>query len=1035
MTEMTLQRTSSYSDFLDRPLWATLGLDWEKMLYIILILLALLTRFYNLGARVISHDESLHTFYSWELSKGKGFVHTPLMHGPMQFHALALTYTLLGASDFTARVPAAICGVVAVGLMYFFRKWLGRAGALLAALFFLISPYLLYYTRYAREDPYTFVFQLVMALALFYYMETRADRYLYLLAAATSLLCTTKEISFFNIAIWLFFLGLIYLRDMFTAEWPEQGYKRFFGFMLMGALVSSVVAGGLFWYGRYSAWAQANAPIKVEGDVAVAPPSNPYLDGMAIAVGVVGLFLALAALFSVLSFRNKLRDYPAFNLLIVLFTFVFPQLASLPVKLILKADPLNYQPEGLLTTATMFVPMFLLAAAVGLAWDWKRWLIAAGIFYGIYVPLYTTMFTNGGGFFTGMVGSLGYWLDQQDVQRGSQPWYYYILVQVPVYEFLPALGSLLAVGVGFWRWVTAADVPEDMPVEAARQAVRRRPASVPDGLPLPEPAGGGANTLSAPQAAEAKFPAVLFIGYWVDMALPMVLLAGWGFGQIVQAIDVQNFRLNRGWIALLLVPMTLYAALYAAYRLWFSGAPPFQGNSLDQLQATMSFLFAFAIAAGGGLGIYFVGRSLGWRQLGVITATLCGVGLVLLTARAAFYANYINYDDQTEFINYASGAPGVKTVMAQVEEISKRTTDGMGIRVAYDDDVSWPITWYMRDFTGQVYYGGSPSRETFQDTPVVIAGDNNWAKVEPLLGNRYYTFEYIRMWWPMQEYFGLDKENGWERIWNAIRDPAYREAVFDIWFFRDYKKYGELTNVDYSLSRWPVADRMRFYIRKDIAAQLWPLGIGPSTTEGVAADPYAVNKISLAADTMWGSQGTGDGQFNSPRAVAIGPDGAVYVADTRGNRIEKFTADGKFIKAWGSFGTIENNTAVAGAFNEIWGLAIDSEGFVYASDTWNHRIQKFTSEGEFVTTWGTFGLADAGLSAMWGPRGVAVDSEDNVYVADTGNKRILVFDSQGNPLRQIGTGGALEGQLDEPTDMAIAPDGRIFVADTWNQRV
>jgi DNA-binding beta-propeller fold protein YncE len=161
----------------------------------------------------------------------------------------------------------------------------------------------------------------------------------------------------------------------------------------------------------------------------------------------------------------------------------------------------------------------------------------------------------------------------------------------------------------------------------------------------------------------------------------------------------------------------------------------------------------------------------------------------------------------------------------------------------------------------------------------------------------------------------------------------------------------------------------------------------------------------------------------------------MYVADTRGNRIEKFSADGQFIKAWGTLGKIEDNTSGNGTFNEIWGIAVDSKGFVYATDTWNHRIEKFTADGEFVKAWGVFGLTDAGLNAMWGPRGLTIDKQDNVYVADTGNKRILVFDQDGKPLRQIGAAGALEGQLDEPTDIAVSDDGRIFVADTWNQRV
>ncbi|MEK7311088.1 MAG: SMP-30/gluconolactonase/LRE family protein, partial [Chloroflexota bacterium] len=618
---------------------------------------------------------------------------------------------------------------------------------------------------------------------------------------------------------------------------------------------------------------------------------------------------------------------------------------------------------------------------------------------------------------------------------------FYLLVQVPIYEFLPAIGSVLAAGLGIWRWITAEDEGADQGQEPDAKNEERRAYR---------------STLYAPRST--RFPAALFLGYWillafaaytyagekmpwltVHMTLPMVLLAGYGFGQIVEAIDWQNFRANQGWSALLVAPLTAYGVVFAIFKL-LGATPPFQGNELNQLQATMSFLLAAAVSIGGGVGVYYGGRTLGWRQLGLVSAMLAGVGLVLLTARAAFYASYINYDSQTEFINYASGAPGVKTVLAQVEEISRRTTDGLGIRVAYDDDVSWPVTWYMRDYTGQVFYGGEPSKEVFQDTPLIIAGDNNWSKVEPLLGNRYYTFEFIRMWWPMQEYFGLDKKpnpdktrppEGTDRIWNALKDPKYREAIFDIWFFRDYKKYGELTSVDYSLSHWPVSDRMRFYIRKDVAAQLWPLGVGPAAVK----DPYSDNKITLAADLVWGAQGIGDGQFTAPRAVAVGPDGSVYVADTGGSRIEKFTPDGQFLKAWGGPGKIEDNTALPGTFSEIWGLAVDSDGFVYAADTWNHRIQKFTADGEFVTLWGEFGLTESGLNAMWGPRGLAVDAGGNVYVADTGNKRILVFDRDGNPLRQIGQGGVLDGELDEPTSVAVSPDGRVFVADTWNQRV
>ncbi len=66
-------------------------LNWEKTLYVIIIVLALATRLWGLGDRVQSHDESIHTKYSWNLYSGRGFQHQPLMHGPLLFHATALS--------------------------------------------------------------------------------------------------------------------------------------------------------------------------------------------------------------------------------------------------------------------------------------------------------------------------------------------------------------------------------------------------------------------------------------------------------------------------------------------------------------------------------------------------------------------------------------------------------------------------------------------------------------------------------------------------------------------------------------------------------------------------------------------------------------------------------------------------------------------------------------------------------------------------------------------------------------------------------
>ena len=112
----------------------------------------------------------------------------------------------------------------------------------------------------------------------------------------------------------------------------------------------------------------------------------------------------------------------------------------------------------------------------------------------------------------------------------------------------------------------------------------------------------------------------------------------------------------------------------------------------------------------------------------------------------------------------------------------------------------------------------------------------------------------------------------------------------------------------------------------------------------------------------------------------------------------------------------------------------DPDGSVYVADTWNHRIQKFTSSGKFVTMWGFSGQAEK-PDAFWGPRAVTVDANGRVYVVDTGNKRVVIFDSDGNYLTQFGTTGFDAGQFDEPVGIDVDQAGRVYVADTWNQRI
>ncbi|MBA3644491.1 MAG: TIGR03663 family protein, partial [Chloroflexia bacterium] len=89
----------------------------EGVLWILLIVAAAITRFWDLGSRALHHDETIHTYYSWGLYSGEApYVHNPLSHGPFLFHANAVVYFLFGASDATSRFLPALAGVLLVAL-------------------------------------------------------------------------------------------------------------------------------------------------------------------------------------------------------------------------------------------------------------------------------------------------------------------------------------------------------------------------------------------------------------------------------------------------------------------------------------------------------------------------------------------------------------------------------------------------------------------------------------------------------------------------------------------------------------------------------------------------------------------------------------------------------------------------------------------------------------------------------------------------------------------------------------------------------
>ncbi len=133
-----------------------------------------------------------------------------------------------------------------------------------------------------------------------------------------------------------------------------------------------------------------------------------------------------------------------------------------------------------------------------------------------------------------------------------------------------------------------------------------------------------------------------------------------------------------------------------------------------------------------------------------------------------------------------------------------------------------------------------------------------------------------------------------------------------------------------------------------------------------------------------GGRGAGPRQFNFPTAVAVGPDGRVYITDTMNYRVQVLDAELRFVRAFGSLGV------QPGQFRRPKGVAVDGDNVVYVADAEFNNIQLFNADGQPLMYVGEFGTRPG---QMLLPGGVAVDRlRHRVYVVEQMNKRVQVFE-------------------------------------------
>lgn len=156
------------------------------------------TRLWDLGARPVMHDESLFAYYTWaNLFQGFDYIYQPILHGPAMLWIQNVVFHVFGVGDATMRLGVALLGIGGLAWVWAMRPWLGRVGVLVALWFYALSPMLMYYQRFFRNDGLFLFTSLWIAASALYWGRSKSPRWAASLLAGCWVLLCNKESSVF----------------------------------------------------------------------------------------------------------------------------------------------------------------------------------------------------------------------------------------------------------------------------------------------------------------------------------------------------------------------------------------------------------------------------------------------------------------------------------------------------------------------------------------------------------------------------------------------------------------------------------------------------------------------------------------------------------------------------------------------------------------------------------------------------------------------------------------------------------------------
>jgi sugar lactone lactonase YvrE len=213
----------------------------------------------------------------------------------------------------------------------------------------------------------------------------------------------------------------------------------------------------------------------------------------------------------------------------------------------------------------------------------------------------------------------------------------------------------------------------------------------------------------------------------------------------------------------------------------------------------------------------------------------------------------------------------------------------------------------------------------------------------------------------------------------------------------------------------------------------WLTGLMIDDTDRLFASDPGMKRV-MVFDPQHKLESTITQHLVDPGGIAIDEENRLlYITDAEQDLVQVYDADPpyKYIRSLGKPDTKHTST-VPGEFAKPTGIAVDKDGNVFVSDTWNNRIEVFDADGTFVRT---FGKPGDGPGYFSRPKGISIDGDGHLWICDQVQDRVQVFTPEGRLLIYMGEHGLLPGQFQSLVNITVDKNNRVFTTEQMPGRL